>query len=80
MIVPTRRGLLLGFASLLAAPAIVRASSLMPVKQLLGELELWDGPADTFSEMVTATLRKRGPRLYDSVTQHNAFYEALRGS
>lgn len=28
----SRRGLIAGFASLLAAPAIVRASSLMPVK------------------------------------------------
>lgn len=30
----SRRGLLTGLASLLAAPAIVRASSLMPVKEL----------------------------------------------
>ena len=30
----SRRGLIGGFASLLAAPAIVRASSLMPVKAL----------------------------------------------
>jgi hypothetical protein len=29
---PTRRGLILGAMSLLAAPAIVRVSSLMPVK------------------------------------------------
>jgi hypothetical protein len=29
---PTRRGLLIGLGSLIAAPAIVRASSLMPVK------------------------------------------------
>jgi hypothetical protein len=28
---PTRRGLLRGFAALLAAPAIVRVSSLMPI-------------------------------------------------
>lgn len=30
--ITSRRGLLLGFGSVLAAPAIVRASSLMPVK------------------------------------------------
>lgn len=30
----SRRGLLSGFGALLAAPAIVRASSLMPVKAL----------------------------------------------
>lgn len=34
----SRRGLLLGIGSLLAAPAIVRASSLMPVKALAPEL------------------------------------------
>ena len=32
LVKPTRRGLLFGLASLLAAPAIVRAESLMPVK------------------------------------------------
>jgi len=41
MIEPSRRGLLLGFAGLLAAPAIVRASSLMPVKAF----EIGDGVA-----------------------------------
>lgn len=34
----TRRGFLTGLSSLLAAPAIVRASSLMPVKVMP-----WDG-------------------------------------
>ena len=34
----TRRGLIGGFASLLAAPAIVRVSSLMPVKAMLPSL------------------------------------------
>ena len=32
---PSRRGLLFGFAGLLAAPAIVRASSLMQVKAFI---------------------------------------------
>lgn len=31
----TRRGLLIGIASLVAAPAIVRASSLMPVREIV---------------------------------------------
>lgn len=34
---PTRRGFLIGAATLLAAPAIVRASSIMPVKAFNSE-------------------------------------------
>lgn len=34
MIEPSRRGLLLGLGAIIAAPAIVRASSLMPIKAL----------------------------------------------
>jgi hypothetical protein len=34
LLVPSRRGFLIGFGALLAAPAIVRASSLMPVSVL----------------------------------------------
>jgi hypothetical protein len=36
----SRRSLIIGLVSLVAAPAIVRASSLMPVKALLTEEEL----------------------------------------
>lgn len=40
----TRRGFLTGLALLVAAPAIVRVSSLMPVKALRGGItEYWDG-------------------------------------
>jgi hypothetical protein len=35
---PSRRGLLLGLTALIASPAIVRASSLMPVKMLKNEI------------------------------------------
>lgn len=51
MIIQSRRSLIVGMASLLAAPAIVRVSSLMPVKvidnpdQLL--LELWNRYLET---------------------------------
>lgn len=33
--IPTRRGLLLGLGAVIAAPAIVRATSLMPVRAVL---------------------------------------------
>jgi hypothetical protein len=42
MIKLTRRGLIAGTASLLAAPAIVRASSLMPVKMFPEPILRWD--------------------------------------
>lgn len=44
LIKPTRRGLILGLSALLVAPAIVRASSLMPVKAIKPEQFRWDGP------------------------------------
>ncbi len=38
--VPSRRSFITGLISLVAAPAIVRVASLMPVKQMLPELLL----------------------------------------
>jgi len=38
IIKPTRRGFLIGLGALLAAPAIVRATSIMPVKALPAEV------------------------------------------
>lgn len=34
-LIPSRRSFLIGFGALIAAPAIVRASNIMPVKQML---------------------------------------------
>lgn len=55
---PTRRGLILGLSALIAAPAIVRASSLMPIKTIeepwtwvQGDVEL------TFSESLLEIAR-----------------------
>jgi hypothetical protein len=59
LFVPTRRSLLGSFISLLAAPAIVRAASIMPVKAMpdldraqaaIDSLSAWlrgDGPGDS---------------------------------
>ena len=53
----TRRGLIGGFASLLAAPAIVRASSLMPVKAWSGGL-IW---IDTsYDEVLSRIITTKG--------------------
>ena len=38
--VPSRRSFITGLISLVAAPAIVRVASLMPVKQMLSDLSL----------------------------------------
>lgn len=41
LIVPTRRKFIIGLVGLFAAPAIVRASSLMPVKESAAATEEW---------------------------------------
>ncbi len=39
--ITSRRGLITGLASLLAAPAIVRVGSIMPVKAFVSDAERW---------------------------------------
>jgi hypothetical protein len=52
-----RRGFLLGLAtSALAAPAIVRAASIMPVKALVGDTWTLTG-FDMYGEPITETIR-----------------------
>ncbi len=43
IIVPSRRGFVAGLAALIAAPAIVRAGNIMPVRNyiVLGSVETW---------------------------------------
>lgn len=45
-----RRGFLLGLGALVASPAIVRASSLMPIKAQKTPIELFYGRQITFAE------------------------------
>ena len=75
-ILTSRRSLILGAgASLLTAPAIVRASSLMPVKALpaeLGGLSLW-------SELADMTRKVFVPRLFIQVYAANPISAALSG-
>lgn len=42
LIKPTRRGLIIGLGSLIAAPAVVRAQNIMPVKVIPSLLENGD--------------------------------------
>ncbi len=59
----TRRGLLGGFGALLAAPAIVRVASLMPVKSWPSGLVLCDGrmlPKRLYRELYAAIGEKYG--------------------
>jgi hypothetical protein len=61
MIIPTRRSLLIGAgASLLAAPAIVRAASLMPIKQTVEWITLDTGtfPNRELTNLVIAYLKE----------------------
>jgi hypothetical protein len=74
LIVPSRRGFLAGLGSFfVAAPAIVRAASIMPVKavdltaSLLSELQAIEGryvPGQLFEELAAVTRRAFVPRIY----------------
>jgi hypothetical protein len=48
----TRRSLIIGLASLIAAPAIVRAGSLMPVKAFVGDGAALKGVLDFYNPIV----------------------------
>jgi hypothetical protein len=63
----SRRGLITGLASLVAAPAIVRASSLMPVKAWAPEV------------LTDFDLFKYGPALWDSAEGALYSYDTRRG-
>ena len=67
-----RRNILLG---LIAAPAVVRASSLMPVKSWLWTPE---PPIMSFSDIVAMTLRNRAAALAKHVQENNALLNHLR--
>lgn len=71
MIVSSRRGFLTGLISFVAAPAIVRASSLMPVKALPLELTHEETVAllrqDLYSELSAVTRKAFIPRLFAQV-------------
>ena len=67
-----RRNILLG---LIAAPAVVRASSLMPVKSWLWTPE---PPIMSFSDIVAMTLRNRAAALAKHVQENNALLRYLR--
>jgi len=77
----SRRGLLTGLASLLAAPAIVRVTSLMPVKAL-GPPELvlpyTYGENETFSQLVTQTMRRHRSLVIANITENNALLSMLK--
>lgn len=63
----SRRGLFGGFAALLAAPAIVRVASIMPVKAL-----------PTFEEMVREVIRSHPSEFWRQLADNNALFERLR--
>lgn len=73
-----RRGLLLGFASLLAAPAIVRASSLMPVKALPTRFVPTDWALEYRQEFIAVyeqNMRHLRQTIEENVSGADAFFE-----
>jgi hypothetical protein len=55
----SRRGLITGLGSILAAPAIVRASSIMPVKAWADRV-VWTGDGITTNCVITAVCEYQG--------------------
>ena len=89
-----RRGFLNGVGSLLFAPAIVRASSIMPVsvvpKEVFSAAEYtlqvepmaWGSEYfdnEVFSQLVTNTLREKQDELRKTVIDSNALFVRLKG-
>lgn len=66
----SRRALFGGLAALVAAPAIVRVASIMPVRAL--------PPTLSFSEMVAGTLRDHPEAISRNVSTANALMRHLR--
>jgi hypothetical protein len=80
----SRRGLITGLISFVAAPAIVRAASLMPVKALEAEFE-FSGFYSLYStgfygEMCAITREAFVPRLFVSVYDIDPSLSFLRKS
>lgn len=72
MVEIARRGFITGLIALVAAPAIVRAGSLMPVKQILPRELSW-------ADIVNVSLRNRADALGEMVTRNNALLRCLQG-
>lgn len=66
---PTRRGLITGLVSLVAAPAIVRAGSLMPISVL---------PLDPSLDLWRSIMIRPDGRLFTVQELVERFYEIIR--
>ena len=81
---PSRRGFITGLISLVAAPAIVRVSSLMPVKAMTwrdvvraADVEYSIIPESIYKDLVDITRKAFVPRLYVQLHAQNPLAEAL---
>lgn len=84
-----RRKFLTGLLGFVAAPAVVRAASIMPISPLENIVAETDygftfGPVNTydatFDEIVRETLRKKSHLLADNVTRNNILLSRLNGN
>ena len=64
----TRRGFIIGLTGIIAAPAIVKAASLMPVR-------VHDLQEKTLSEMIEETLRNHPDEIANSLYKRFPGYE-----
>jgi hypothetical protein len=89
-LITSRRSFITGLAALVAAPAIVRAASLMPVKAMPTAEELYRLRMDEayritrenlsrslYGDLVSATRRAFVPRLHVQIYQADTMLDAL---
>jgi hypothetical protein len=74
MIEPSRRGFITGLIALVAAPAIVRAGSLMPVRRMIDRMPYLASPMDIRSVVRRAFV----PRLYVRMWNENPVEDLIR--
>jgi hypothetical protein len=77
-----RRGFLTGLGALIAAPAIVSVSNIMPVKSMPIELEQFDAVYlraewPTISEIVATALKNNSMHLSENLMRNNALLQRL---
>jgi hypothetical protein len=64
MLTPSRRSFITGMAALIAAPAIVRASSLMPVRGIIMDAAPQYAAGSLYGELCAVTRQAFVPRLF----------------
>jgi hypothetical protein len=82
MIQISRRSLIRGLGALIAAPAVIRVASLMPIKVWDESLDIAEGWIDygdqSLEALLAATLRRNSRLIAENITNNNALLARLK--